>query len=113
VGRREKRLLDLWIILILIGNVLAFASVVTFGGLWYVLAVLVVIAVDIYWYYVRRVKGKKPRYPLVPPEGKGDAYLPRTNIPRPVYADFREVEEKRRKFAKLGKMLHKKKRKGH
>ncbi len=111
--RREKQILDLWIILLLIGNGFALAAAIFVGGVWLVIISLGIIAVDLYWYYVRRVKKKKPQYPMVPPEGKADVYLPRTNIPRPVYADFREAEEKKRRFAKLNKMLRKKKRRGH
>ena len=105
--RREKRILDLWLVLILIANGFALASAVMVGGFWAVAIVLGAIAFDLYWYYVRRVKKKRPRYPLVPPEGKGDVYLPRTNIPRPVIAEFREMEEKKRKLAKVGKMARK------
>jgi len=105
VEREEKRILDLWLILVLIGNGFALASVFLVGSFWAVIICLGIIAFDIYWYYIRRVKGRKPRYPLVPPEGKADVYLPRTNIPRPVVADFRELEEKKRKFAKVKKMI--------
>jgi hypothetical protein len=52
-------------------------------------------------------KKKEPRYPLVPPEGRGDVYLPRTDIPRPVYEDFRKIEEKKRSFARVRKMVNK------
>jgi hypothetical protein len=52
-------------------------------------------------------KKKEPRYPLVPPEGRVDVYLPRTDIPRPVYEDFRKIEEKKRSFARVRKMVNK------
>jgi len=48
---------------------------------------------------------KKVRYPLVPPEGRLDTYVPRTNIPRPIIEDFRKIEEKKRKFANLRRMM--------
>jgi len=38
-------------------------------------------------------KGKKPKYPLVPPEGRTDIYFPRTDIPRPIYEDVRRYPE--------------------
>ncbi len=58
------------------------------------------IAFNLYWFYVRYHQKKKPRYPMVPPEGKADIYA-RANIPRPIHEDFRRMQEKKRKFAKL------------
>ncbi|MEM3627820.1 MAG: hypothetical protein QXE06_00455 [Candidatus Bathyarchaeia archaeon] len=100
----EKRILDLGFIFLLLLNVLSLTGLVLIGNVWVFPFSLAVFAVDFYWYYVRRVKGKKPRYPLVPPEGKADVFLPRTDIPRPVIADFREIEEKRRRMAKIKKL---------
>jgi hypothetical protein len=45
----------------------------------------------------------------VPPEGKGDAYLPRTSIPKPIYKDFREMRKKKRKFEKIRRMMRRRK----
>lgn len=108
--RKERRILDLWIILIFIGNGFALASVALIRNIWSLIITFGIIAFDLYWYYMRRIKKKKPRYPLATPEGKTDVYFPRTNIPRPVYEDFRKIDEQKRKFAKLNKMLRKKKR---
>jgi len=53
--------------------------------------------------YKHVYKGKKPKYPLVPPEGQTDIYFPRTDIPRPIYEDVRRYpgffkpKKKRRK----------------
>ncbi|MGB9676361.1 MAG: hypothetical protein ACPL0C_04160 [Candidatus Bathyarchaeales archaeon] len=105
--RREKRILDLWFILLLLFNAFSLVSLVFIGNVWAVLLSLTVLGVDLYWYYVRRVKGKKPRYPLATPEGRADVYLPRTDIPRPVIADFREIEEKKRRMAKIKKLQSK------
>jgi hypothetical protein len=105
--RREKRALDLFFFLLLLLNGFLLACLVIIRSLWAILLSLIVLTVDFYWYYVRRVKGKKPRYPLVPPEGRADVYLPRTDIPRPVIADFREIEEKKRKISKIKKMQSK------
>lgn len=55
------------------------------------------------WFYVRYYKKKKPRYPIVPPEGKSDIYS-RANIPRPIYEDFRRMQEKKKRFAKLNRL---------
>jgi hypothetical protein len=38
-------------------------------------------------------KRAKPKYPMVPPEGRMDVYFPRTNIPRPVYEDVQRHPE--------------------
>lgn len=38
-------------------------------------------------------KKVKPKYPMVPPEGRMDVYYPRTNIPRPIYEDVRRYPE--------------------
>lgn len=96
--------MDLFFLFLLLLNVLSLMGLVLIGSVWLVLFSLAVLVVDFYWYYVRRVKGKRPRYPLAPPEGKADVFLPRTDIPRPVIADFREIEEKRRKMAKIKKL---------
>lgn len=61
------------------------------------------IAFNLYWFYVRYYQKKKPRYPMVPPEGKADIYA-RANIPRPIHEDFRRMREKKRKFAKLDRL---------
>ena len=45
---------------------------------------------------------------MVPPEGRGDVYLPRTDIPRPIHEDFRRIEEKKRRLEKIRKMTRKK-----
>jgi hypothetical protein len=66
-------------------------------------AALGYIAFNLYWFYVRYYQKKKPRYPMVPPEGKADIYA-RANIPRPIHEDFRRMREKKRKFAKLDRL---------
>lgn len=47
-------------------------------------------------------KKAKPKYPMVPPEGRMDIYYPRTNIPRPIYEDVQRYPEffkrKKRKY---------------
>lgn len=37
--------------------------------------------------------GAKPKYPLVPPEGRTDIYFPRTDIPRPIHRDVRQYPD--------------------
>lgn len=60
---------------------------------------------------MRKTK-KHPKYPLVPPEGKGDIYFPRSDIPRPIFEDFRKMREKKRKFDSIRRLMHKKKLRG-
>jgi hypothetical protein len=43
--------------------------------------------------YNRFWLGKKAKYPLTYPSGEPDIYFPRTNIPRPIYADAREYSK--------------------
>lgn len=66
-------------------------------------------ALTIYFLYVRLYQKKEARYPVIPLEGKTDIYFPRTNIPRPVIADFREMEKKKKKLAKMKKIMRRKK----
>jgi len=62
----------------------------------------------IYCYLIYRFvyKGAKPKYPVVPPEGRmTDHYFPRTRVPRPIYEDVRRYPEffKRKKMKKWEK----------
>jgi hypothetical protein len=109
VTRGEKRILKVWFALILIISVFGLASAILVQNIWMVVVVFVVMGVDVYWFYLRYYRHRRPRYPLVPPEGKGDVYLPRTNVPRPIYEDYRRMKEKKRKFDKLRKMMRKRK----
>ena len=97
------------IILVFAANGLALAGLVILQSLWGVIITLGGIAFGIcsLFLYVRSARKRKVRYPLVPPEGKPDMYVPRTNIPRPIIADFRKIEEKKRKFAKIRKLVSK------
>lgn len=58
--------------------------------------------------YLRLVKKREPRYPLVPPEGKPDVYT-RFGLPRPILEDFDEMKRKREKLEKLKRMRKEKK----
>jgi len=51
-----------------------------------------------YMAYLRLAKRRKPKYPLVPPEGKPNGY-----IPRPIHEDFDEMKRKREKLKKMKK----------
>ena len=68
-------------------------AIFVFGG-WFILLC--------YMAYLRLVKKRKPKYPLVPPEGKPDAYTG-LGIPRPIYEDFDEMKRKREKLKRMSK----------
>lgn len=55
-----------------------------------------------YLAYLRFVKKKEPKYPLVPPEGKPDVYTGLV-IPRPVHEDFDQMKRKREKLKRMSK----------
>ena len=67
----------------------------------------------LYGYFVYHFvyKGSKPKYPMVPPEGRPDIYYPRTNIPRPIYEDIQRYpeffEKKKGKFKKMRRLKRK------
>lgn len=101
----KRKLAIVGIVLVLVADVFALASAVLLQNVWFVILVFVFTAFGVYAFYIRRVHKRRPRYPLVSPEGMPDMYLPRTDIPRPVVEDFRKIEEKRRRFAKLKKTI--------
>lgn len=109
LSRKEKRTLKIWFVIILLGGSLGLATAIFLQYFWAIIVVSAVIAFDLYWFYVRYHKKTKPRYPLVPPERAVDAYFPRTDIPRPIYADAIKMREKQKTFAKIKKMRLKKK----
>jgi hypothetical protein len=77
---------------------------------WTCVIASAVLAFTFYYFYIRLYRKKKAMYPVVPPEGKTDIYFPRTDIPRPVHADFRKMQEKKQKLEKIKKkMRHKRK----
>lgn len=104
-----KKTTQFVIILVFVADGLALVSAVLLRSFWGVIICLGGIPFGIYSLYVRsRARKRRLRYPLVPPEGKPDIYVPRTDIPRPVIEDFRKIEEKRRKFARIRKLVSKK-----
>ena len=79
-------------------------------SIWTCVIASAVLAFSFYYFYIRLYRKKEARYPIVPPEGKTDIYFPRTDIPRPVYADLRKMQEKKQKLEKIQKkMRHRKK----
>jgi hypothetical protein len=58
---------------------------------------LVIYCILLYQSVYRR---KKPRYPLVPPEGRTDIYFPRSDIPRPIHGDAKRSPDTLKKRMK-------------
>ena len=110
MGKGKKLVLQITIVSALLALGLALASAIILQSIWMIVIVLGAIVFSIFSYVKLRHK-RKQKYPLVPPEGKADIYLPRTDIPRPIHKDFRELREKKRKFDKLKKLIRKGKRK--
>lgn len=109
--RMLRRVLGMWEILILVDGsaiITLIVSIFFVWNFWYITVSLFSLAFCFHWYHIKYVKKKKPQYPLVPPKGKADVYLPRTNIPRPVVAESREAEEETRKLGKIKKLQRKK-----
>lgn len=101
--RREDRRPLIWLILMLAACAIPLVAATLFQNVLLIAVALWYVAFDLYWFYVRYYKKRKPRYPMVPPEGKADIYS-RANIPRPIHEDFRRMREKKRRFAELDKL---------
>jgi len=86
-------------------NVLAIIEAIVLSNFWVYYLAGGIMVLDLGFLYVRASLTRKLRYPLVPPAGRTDWYVPTTNIPRPVIADYREIDEKKRRFSKLNKKL--------
>jgi len=100
------------IALIIVANGFAFVGAVLLKDIWMILIMSGVITFELFLFYTLYDRRKKLRYPLVPPEGRGDIYLPRTDIPRPIHEDFRRMQEKKTRFAQIDRWRRKKKKKG-
>lgn len=108
VGRKVAQQITTFLVLATSG--LACIATFLFGSIWAILLVVGFVIFDLALYF-RWLSGKRRvQYPIVPPEGRGDMYLPRTDIPRPVVEDFRKIEEKKRKFKKLNRLMRRTKR---
>ena len=103
------------VVLIGISTIFVFEGVFLLFGfltqsIWTCLIASAVLAFTLYYFYIRLYRKKEARYPVVPPEGKTDIYFPRTDIPRPVHADFRKIKEKKEMLEKIKKKTrHRKK----
>ena len=107
VGKKLVVLIGISIILVVEGLWLLIGILVQ--SIWTCAIALGTIAFTLLFFYVRLYQKKEARYPLVPPEGKTDIYFPRTNIPRPVHADFRKMQENKRRLEKIKKKTRRKK----
>ena len=67
----------------------------------------------LYCHFIYRsvYKRIRPKYPVIPPEGRTDIYFPRTDIPRPIHEDVRQYPKffrKEKKSERLKKVRRKK-----
>lgn len=106
---KKTRIPQIGIALIIVANGLAFVGAILLKDIWMIWIMSGVIAFELYLFYTQYNRRKKLQYPLVPPEGRGDIYLPRTNIPRPIHEDFRRIQGKKTKFAQIDRWRRKKK----
>jgi len=101
--RKESRRLT-WLILFLVCCGIPLAVVAAFSNNAVVIvAAIGFVAIYVYLFHVTYDRRKKLRYPIVPPEGKADIYS-RASIPRPIHEDFRRMQEKKKRFAKLNRL---------
>ena len=105
VAAAKKVIVWFGIFLLFCATVLSVAGSLLFLNVWTTLVSIAIVIFDVCAFYARFIRKKKRRYPLIPPEGKPDWYLPLTNIPRPVIEDSRKEEEKKRKLARVRRMV--------
>lgn len=108
LSKSKRRVLQIGIAIVIIASGFPLAAAILLQSIWMFLVYLPIAAFILYFLYVRLYQKKETRYPIVPPEGKTDIYFPRTDIPRPIHADFRKTEEKKRKLAKIERPRRKK-----
>jgi len=107
----EKARLVYWSIFLLVAGVFPLCIGIFVQSIWAILVLGSWLIILCYMAYLRLVKKREPRYPLVPPEGKPDIY---TIVgPRPVYEDmeqhpwlFKEKRKKKRLRTKKVKKKH-------
>jgi len=107
IGRNLVVMIGISAIFIVEGLLLV--SGILVQSIWMCVIAAGTIAFTLYFFYVRLYQKKEARYPMAPLEGKTDTYFPRTNIPRPIHADMRRMQEKKRRFAKLKKKIRRRK----
>jgi predicted tellurium resistance membrane protein TerC len=108
IGKKLVVLIGISTILVVEGVFLLTGFIIQ--SIWTCVIASAVLAFTFYYFYIRLYRKKEAKYPVVPPEGRTDIYFPRTDIPRPVYADLRKMQEKKQKLEKIKKkMRHKNK----
>lgn len=107
IGRNLVVLIGISAIFVVEGLLLV--SGILVQSIWMCVIAAGTMAFTLYFFYVRLYQKKEARYPMAPLEGKTDIYFPRTNIPRPIHADMRRMQEKKRRFAKLKKKIRRRK----
>jgi hypothetical protein len=98
----EKERLVYWSIFLLVAGVFPLCIAIYVQSPWAILVVGSWFILLCYLAYLRLVKKREPRYPLVPPEGKPDVYTG-IGIPRPIHEDFDEMKRKREKLEMMSK----------
>jgi hypothetical protein len=102
VGRKKA----VWVTTILVAGIngLALASLLIVRNIFGAAVIIGAVVFDLTVYY-QIVRKKRIQYPLLPPEGKPDMYFPFTRVPRPVIAEARKAEEKKKKLARIRGMV--------
>jgi hypothetical protein len=108
-----KRKLKFWLLLMLgilvflppFALSVAFQVVIgafTFHGVLLSLSLLGPLVIYCILLYQSVYRRRRPRYPIVPPEGRTDIYFPRSDIPRPIYEDAQRYPDtlRRKKMKK-------------
>jgi len=115
IGKALNRKVKLWLLLLL--GICIYTPLISLYAIANILAGAIVpsICFLLYCYLLYHFvyKREKPKYPMVPPEGRMDIYFPRTNIPRPVYEDvqrypeFFDKKKKKRKYERTRRVKKK------
>lgn len=102
VGRKKA----VWATTILVAGIngLVLASLLIVRNLLGAALIIGAVVFDLAIYY-QIIRKRRIKYPLVPPEGKSDMYFPFTRVPRPVIAEAREAEEKKKKLGRVRGMV--------
>jgi len=112
-GKALNRKVKLWLLLLL--GICIYTPLIFLYAIANILAGAIVSSICFLLYcyllYHFVYKREKPKYPMVPPEGRMDIYFPRTNIPRPIYEDVQRYPaffgKKKRKYERTRRVKKK------